>query len=74
MALIWILSGIHVYSFGIDRQRLIHMNRQVTLNIRCAAEETKQHTQPHDFASGSANTHTYNNQYFIQIHTQRHTQ
>lgn len=73
MGLIWILSGIHVYSFGIDRQRLIHMKRQVTLNIRCAAEEMKQHTQTHDFASGLANPHSYNIQYFIRIHTQRNT-
>lgn len=45
--LIWILSSIHVYSFGIDRQHLIHMNRQVALNIRWGAEEMKQHTHTH---------------------------
>lgn len=50
--LIWILSSIHVYYFGIDRQRLIHINRQVPLNIRYGVEEMKQHTQLRDGAFG----------------------
>lgn len=67
MELIWILLSIHVYSFGIDRQCLINMNRQVALNFGCGAEEMKQHTQLHDLASGLVKRHTYNNQYFIIV-------
>lgn len=42
MLLHWSLSNIRVYILETDRQHLIHMNRQVTLNIACVAEKMKQ--------------------------------
>lgn len=36
-----------VYSFEIDRQSLIHMIRQVTLNFTCCAEKMKQYATAH---------------------------
>lgn len=39
----WSLSNIRVYILETDRQHLIHMNRQVTLNIACVAEKMKQY-------------------------------
>ena len=39
MELIGIPSSIHMWSSGIDRQRLVHINRQVTINVWCLAQQ-----------------------------------
>ena len=57
------LSSIPVYSLKIDRQHLIHMNRQVTLNITCGTEEMKQHA--------SAHTHTHTHCSHAHTHTHK---